>query len=140
LSYSNHYKSQVENIPKPANSKKEAKETRESKPKKGFKIPALNGNSKFSNFLKDERTRNIIGIFLILLSGVLLLALTSYLFTWKVDQDKLFQKTWLDILFDPEIEIDNWLGTFGALISHQLINNGFGISSFVFVLHLFGRI
>ena len=137
MSYSNHYKSQVENIPKPSNSKKEAKEPRESKPKKGFKIPALNGNSKFSNFLKDERTRNILGIFLILLSGVLLLALTSYLFTWKVDQDKLFQKTWLDILFDPEIEIDNWLGTFGALISHQLINNGFGISSFVFVLLTF---
>jgi DNA segregation ATPase FtsK/SpoIIIE, S-DNA-T family len=138
LSYSNHYKSQVENIPKASsNSQKEVKEPRETKPKKGLTIPNLNGNSKFNNFLKDERTRNILGIFLILLSGVLLLALTSYLFTWKVDQDKLFQKTWLDILFDPEIEIDNWLGTFGALISHQLINNGFGISSFVFVLLTF---
>lgn len=138
LSYSNHYKSQVDNIAKPQ--KKEKKGAAKSEPektKKGIKIPGLSSSSKLVSFFKDERVRNILGIFLILLSGVLLLALTSYLFTWKVDQDKLFNKTWLDVIFDPEIEIDNWLGTFGAVISHQLINNGFGISSFVFVLLTF---
>lgn len=138
LSYSNHYKSQVGNIAKP--SKKDKKSEAEPKPekaKKGIKFPGLSSSSKVFALFKDERVRNILGIFLILMSGVLLLALTSYLFTWKVDQDKLFNKTWLDVIFDPEIEIDNWLGTFGAVISHQLINNGFGISSFVFVLLTF---
>lgn len=138
LSYSNHYKSQVENIAKPSKKEKKGEATsKPEKPRKGIKIPGLSSTSKVVAFIKDERVRNILGIFLILLSGVLLLALTSYLFTWKVDQDKLFNKTWLDVIFDPEIEIDNWLGTFGAVISHQLINNGFGISSFVFVLLTF---
>lgn len=90
-----------------------------------------------SKVLKDERTKNVAGSFLLLISAILLLSLTSFLFTWKIDQDKLFRLSWLDILTNPEIEIENWLGTFGALISHQLINNGFGIASFAFVLLLF---
>lgn len=88
-------------------------------------------------FLRDERTRNVAGLFFLLMSGVLLLSLTSYLFTWKIDQDELFERSWLNIWLDPNVNIENWLGTFGALLSHQLINNGFGISSFVFALITF---
>ncbi|MEX2596197.1 MAG: DNA translocase FtsK [Salibacteraceae bacterium] len=95
------------------------------------------GLEKVRGFFKDERTRNVAGLFFLLLSGVLLLAFTSYLITWTVDQDKLFHLSWLNIWSDPSLHIENWLGTFGALISHQLINNGFGISSYVFTLITF---
>lgn len=138
MAYSNHYKDQVEGVGKKSSKKaKKEKAPKGEKTKRSLPKPSLDGLGKIGALLKDERTRNILGIFLILLSGILLLSLTSYIFTWKVDQDKLFNKSWLDVLLNPEIEIDNWLGTFGALISHQLINNGFGISSVVFVLITF---
>ncbi|NQV52768.1 MAG: DNA translocase FtsK [Flavobacteriales bacterium] len=74
------------------------------------------------------------GLFFILLSGLLLLSLTSYLFTWRIDQDELFDLSWWNLWQNAEIRTENWLGTFGALLSHQLINNGFGVSSFALVL------
>lgn len=127
MSYSNHYKSKVS---EPEKKKKEAKEGKGTLLQSGV-------ITRVVNFLRDDRTRNVFGLFLLMMSAILLLSMTSYLFTWKIDQDKLFQLSWLDILLDPTIEIENWLGTFGALISHQLINNGFGIASFVFVLLTF---
>lgn len=135
MSYSNHYKSQVGNVAKGNRKLSDVEEPAPEKPKKkGKSLPKIGNFSKLRALLQDERTRNILGIFLILLSGFLLLSFTSYLFTWKVDQDKLFHKTWFDIFRNPELEIDNWLGTLGALASHHFIFNGFGISSFLFVL------
>ncbi len=130
LSYSNHYKNKV------GDSASKSKKTKEKKDRKGFSFSFGNFDG-LKNFFKDERTKNVIGLSLLLLSAIILLALTSYLFTWKIDQDELFKRSWLNIWIDPEVEIENWLGTFGALLSHQLINNGFGISSFAFVLITF---
>ena len=131
MSYSNHYKAQVGEQPKKESKSKEQKPKSKVNP---FKAERWEG---FIALLKDERTRNVIGLFFLLLSGVLLLSLTSYLFTWKIDQDELFERSWLNVWLDPNVNIENWLGTFGALLSHQLINNGFGISSFVFALITF---
>jgi DNA segregation ATPase FtsK/SpoIIIE, S-DNA-T family len=130
LSYSNHYKNQV------GDSASKSKKTKEKKDRKGFSLSIGNFDG-LKNFFKDERTKNVIGLSLLLLSAIILLALTSYLFTWKIDQDELFKRSWLNIWLDPEVNIENWLGTFGALLSHQLINNGFGVSSFTFVLITF---
>ncbi|MCA6479963.1 MAG: hypothetical protein IM557_05125, partial [Chitinophagaceae bacterium] len=41
--------------------------------------------------MQDERTIKITGVFFLLLAAFLLVAFTSYLFTWQQDQDKLFQ-------------------------------------------------
>ncbi|GAB4375644.1 MAG: DNA translocase FtsK [Salibacteraceae bacterium] len=128
MSYNNHYKNQVKDTGK-AKKQKAGKSPR--------KILPTGWLSGIRNFIHDDRTRSITGIFMLMLSFVMLLAFTSYLFTWKIDQDKLFKLNWLEILLNPEIEIENWLGNFGALLSHQLINNGFGVSSFLFVLITF---
>lgn len=134
MSYSNHYKSKIDQ----PSSKKDKKRKPKSERSVGSGKAKLGGvMDQLKSFWQDERTRNIVGAFLLLLSGVLLLSMTSYLFTWKIDQDKLFRMNWLEVLINPEIEIENWLGNFGALISHQLINNGFGIASFLFVLITF---
>ncbi len=127
MSYSNHYKSQV----KP--NRKQDKKEKAKKEGKGFQ---LSGDffGRINEFFRDERTQQVLGLFFILLSGILLLSLTSYLFTWHIDQDELFNLSWLNLWNNPEIGTENWLGTFGALLSHQLINNGFGVASFGLVL------
>ncbi len=70
-----------------------------------------------------------------LLAVYLLLAFTSYLFTWSIDQDQVYHATWKTIL-QSDISVENWLGRFGAVISHKLFYWGIGISAFILVFLL----
>ncbi len=81
---------------------------------------------------KDERFGKIAAVICFMLAVYLLLSCISYLFTWTVDQDKVFQHSWR-LLFKPSIEVSNWVGRLGALSSHALFYYGFGISSFLFI-------
>ena len=78
--------------------------------------------------IADERLHKITGLTLILFSAYMLIAFTSFFFTWEVDQDLL------EHLGEKDVQVENWLGKLGAIISHQFIHRGFGIASFVFVL------
>ncbi|NCU06311.1 MAG: DNA translocase FtsK, partial [Chitinophagaceae bacterium] len=80
--------------------------------------------------VKDERTHKIAGISLLIISLVLFIAFTSYLFTWKEDQDKVLQNA-SGILFDNELLVSNLLGRFGAWISHLFFYKGFGVASYL---------
>lgn len=86
-----------------------------------------------NRFIKDERTKNIVGLLFILLSAFLLVAFTSFIFTWEADQSKL-ELSLGDFLWNPEITAENWLGKFGAAISHLFIYKWFGVASFAFVV------
>jgi S-DNA-T family DNA segregation ATPase FtsK/SpoIIIE len=86
--------------------------------------------------VKDERTRKITGALLLMLCFFFLVAFTSYLFTWKEDQDKVFQHG-ISILAPNEYPIANLLGAFGAYISHLFFFKGFGIASYLFCSFLF---
>jgi len=86
-----------------------------------------------ANFIRDERTFKISGMLLIVVSVFLLIAFTSYFFTWKNDQN-LVCGSWFDLIFHKGNKVDNWLGKFGAIISHQFMYNWFGIASYTFVL------
>src|SRR5690606_39706147 len=44
-------------------------------------------NNRFTGILKNEKLAQIIGLLLMVLSVFLLLAFSSYLFTWKADQN-----------------------------------------------------
>ena len=80
---------------------------------------------------KDERTHKILGVISLLCGLFLLIAFASYLFTWKVDQDKVFRGG--AILFPSEgIKTSNLMGNLGAYIAHQFFYNGFGAASFIF--------
>jgi S-DNA-T family DNA segregation ATPase FtsK/SpoIIIE len=104
------------------------------KSKKSKPLPG----KKFFAFLKDERFQKISGALLILLSIYMLLAFTSYLFTWQVDQDKVEALGWMGMLFgNNEIIVENWLGKFGAIISHQFIYRWFGVVSYLFTVLFF---
>lgn len=101
------------------------------------------------NFSEGQRKAlKIIGLFLLLLSGLFLVAFLSYLFTWKADQSYIAASNggWATLwetnqeLLDESGEIpvvENKLGKFGALLANQFIYNWFGVSSFLFVLILF---
>lgn len=98
--------------------------------------------------LADGRAIKIVGLFFVVLSLYFLIAFTSYLFTWQDDQSyvidanggwgNLFKTT--DELKTAGVTapiVQNWLGKFGALLSHQFIYEWFGVASFLFVLAFF---
>jgi len=87
---------------------------------------------KPSNPLKDPRIPKICGILLMFVSLYILVAFISYLFTWKLDQDKILMYS-SEILFKGDLTVANWLGRLGALISNSFMYWGFGVSSFLFI-------
>ncbi|MCC6180734.1 MAG: DNA translocase FtsK [Bacteroidia bacterium] len=80
---------------------------------------------------KNERSQKLIGLAICLLAVYLFIALTSYIFTWETDQDKVLGP--LSELFNIDTKVHNWLGKFGALISHLFMYKWFGVSSFILV-------
>ncbi|HNR20406.1 MAG TPA: DNA translocase FtsK [Bacteroidia bacterium] len=82
-------------------------------------------------FLKDNRFRQVAGLLLMLMSVLIFIAFASYIFTWRADHDKV-TNSWLTLIFDQETKVDNWLGKFGAIVSHFFVYGWFGISSFAF--------
>ena len=86
--------------------------------------------------VKDERTHKITGAVFLLLAIFLFIAFTSYLFTWKEDQDKVFHGASI-LLPSTEIKVANLLGNLGALISHEFFYKGFGVASYLFCSFFF---
>ncbi len=92
-------------------------------------------NTSFS-FVKEERFKITLGVFILFLSIYILLAFTSYFFTWKTDQS--FE--WSRVLSGSAIRVENWAGKAGAWLSNLFLNKWFGIPSFVipFLLIIIG--
>ena len=80
----------------------------------------------------DDRIRKITGMVLLTVALYLFLAFTSYLFTWKADQAAALYYGW-GLLLTDDVTVSNWLGPFGATISHTAFYYGFGATSFLFV-------
>lgn len=75
---------------------------------------------------QKKRSREILfGGFLILTSLLLIVAFTSYFFSWKIDQSEL------NTLGDRSVESANLLRKLGAQLSHFFIYNGIGIASYI---------
>ncbi len=117
-----------------ADVEEEKEQVAEEKPVKKIKQrkekPAPSGPSKIMTMAKDERTHKITGLFLLLMSVFMLIAFTSYFFTWKNDQS-LVSGSWFDLFRFSDKKVDNWLGKFGAILSHQFMFVWFGLSAFV---------
>lgn len=86
---------------------------------------------KVASLVKDERTHKVVGMVWLLLAVYLFLAFTSYLFTWKADQDKVFQYS-SRLLFREDIKMQNLLGRLGAFTSHLFFYKGVGIAAYLF--------
>lgn len=115
------------------------KKTEQSKPKAASsKITLQQRWQKITEVYGNERTQKIIGLCLMLVSVYLFIALLSYVFTWDKDQDKVLGP--FSELFSVETKVYNWLGKFGALVSHLFMYKWFGASSFILspVLMVYG--
>jgi S-DNA-T family DNA segregation ATPase FtsK/SpoIIIE len=86
--------------------------------------------------IHDERSHKIAGTILILISFLLFVAFTSYLFTWQQDQSKVLQGAKI-LLPSHEQVMANALGTAGAYFSDLFFRSGFGIASYLFCLFFF---
>jgi S-DNA-T family DNA segregation ATPase FtsK/SpoIIIE len=81
--------------------------------------------------VKDERTAKIAGAVSLLLTIFLFISLTSYLFTWQEDQDKVHQFG-IRIFATDDVKVTNLLGVLGAYVAHGMIYKGFGLAAFLF--------
>jgi len=118
---------------------KTSKSVRENK-SKDSKAEAVDNLKKSGVKIKFDwsKFKISIGSAFTLLSLYLFLACISYLFTWTLDQDKVFNRSLFELLFNSSQEpVENWLGKFGAWSSHLLIYRLFGISSFILCFLLF---
>ncbi len=112
-----------------------AKTRKKSRPDVADLKPDKEEQIQVKTLVKDERTLKIIGAVCLLLSLFLFIAFSSYLFTWKADQDKVFRGG-SDYWFADDIKVTNLLGRLGAWVSHLFFYKGFGLASY-FLCSLF---
>ncbi|HSP12982.1 MAG TPA: DNA translocase FtsK [Salegentibacter sp.] len=74
----------------------------------------------------NRQQKVVLGSFLMLFGIALFIAFISFLFNWQADQSTLSE------LSNREVETQNWLSKFGALVSDFFIYKGFGLAAFVF--------
>jgi DNA segregation ATPase FtsK/SpoIIIE, S-DNA-T family len=79
----------------------------------------------------DPRNPKLFGVFLLFLALYLFIACTSYIFTWRDDQDKVWQFS-MGLVFE-DIEVSNHLGRLGAVVSHFFMYWLFGVPSFLII-------
>jgi S-DNA-T family DNA segregation ATPase FtsK/SpoIIIE len=120
----------------PRSSNAPAGDKTKAKKKKRFKLPSFRLRLRLPAFLTDRRFKLFVGFSLMLISFFLTIALVSYLFTGPADQSVVesVQGTGLK---ESGQEAENWLGLFGAWISHLLIFNLLGIGAFFLIPILF---
>ncbi|ASS49395.1 MAG: cell division protein FtsK [Candidatus Fluviicola riflensis] len=88
--------------------------------------------------LDKKRTKTIIGVVLTLFSFFTFLSCFSFFFTWTADQDRILDKGLFEFLMEDNPEpVANWLGKFGAWMSHLFMYRWFGISSFAISFMIF---
>ena len=111
-----------------------------SSKKSSLKNTAETRNQSRFSFLTDGRMKKIVGLLFLLFAAFLAVSQSSYLVTWQKDQDNILNAgDGIDFLLHNTHDILNQGGHLGAFLSHQLIFNGFGISSFIFVLLFFRK-
>jgi hypothetical protein len=90
-------------------------------------------------FFTISRIKRFSGVFLTLLSIILLIAFISYCFSWKEDQGNVVDPSW-KILWSQDQNVSNIMGRLGAFLSHFFMYNLFGIGSFIlpYLIFTFG--
>ncbi|MGQ8335296.1 DNA translocase FtsK 4TM domain-containing protein [Sunxiuqinia sp. A32] len=98
-----------------------------------------------NTFIKSDKFRYTLGLFLFVFSLYLLIAFVSFLIYGHADHSKL-DISWRKLIADSNIVVQNKAGKTGAYLSEVIINRGFGLSSFLFIyvlivsaFQLFGR-
>ncbi|MBU2019233.1 MAG: DNA translocase FtsK 4TM domain-containing protein, partial [Bacteroidetes bacterium] len=93
------------------------------------------GFTGLSERFQQKKFKNTLAVILILFAVYGFLACISYIFTWKEDQDIVLSQSFVDYFFSGnEVPVGNWLGKFGAWISHLFMYRWFGFTSLAICL------
>ncbi len=87
------------------------------------------GKFSLKKVVDDRRVQLTTGLFLVFLGVCMFLAFTSYLFTGNADQSIIEGGN----VYESGLEAKNWLGYYGALLSHWFVFKWFGVAAFLFV-------
>ncbi len=85
---------------------------------------------------KDERIPKLLGLLCLFLALYIFIAISSYIFTGGDDHD-LVVSNHFGLLFQSEVQVENFLGRLGAVVSDFLVYWLFGLPSYAFVFILF---
>ncbi len=89
---------------------------------------------KQSSIWENRQWHRFLGFFCILVGLLLVIAFTSYLFTWEQDQD-FFKPFKFSFIFSDN-QVENKLGRIGSMLSHLSFYN-MGMASFIFPFIMF---
>ena len=123
----------LERLTKIEKAEKADKTDRSDKINKGEKIPkkekSKDGSiTNYFGFLQNERFIKVSGLTSLLTGVYLLIAFTSFYFSWQTDMDKVLEPgKWL---ISPQADVNNSLGKLGAMVSHLFLYKWFGIASY----------
>lgn len=104
----------------------EQPEKEEKKPK-----PVAKGRLAF---LKDERLHKITGLAFMLNACFMLVAFTSFLFSWDVDQSMVKNLSWSMFAQSDPDTASNLMGKLGAWTAYVCMYKGFGVAAYSFVI------
>ncbi len=82
--------------------------------------------------LNDERLPKLAGVLALFFALYFFIAFTSYLFTWQIDQDRVLRFSW-QLLLESDLQMANWLGRLGAIVSNMFFYWGVGLPSYILV-------
>ncbi|WP_116788267.1 DNA translocase FtsK [Flavobacterium psychrotrophum] len=79
----------------------------------------------------SRRNKVLLGLLFFLFSIAMLLSFVSYFLYWNSDQSALTRFT------DRDVQVQNWLGKFGAYLADVFLYRGFGAASFILIRFFF---
>ena len=92
--------------------------------------------SRIRNDFDNYKVRFASGLLFVAFSFYLAIAFFSFIKSGFADRSKLDISLW-KLISDPEIQVENITGKFGAFVSDILINNGLGLGSFSLIIIVF---
>ena len=90
-------------------------------------------NSDLKIVATKKQYRMLLGFVLILFSIALLVSFVSYFISQDALVNGQSDQSVISSLFERNINVENWLGYYGAILADLFIYCGFGIASFIFV-------
>ncbi len=97
------------------------------------------GENGLSAFFKSERVHFIFGVIVSFAGIFMLLAIISFFFTGAIDQSKVLNKSFKEVISGEQLDVANWTGAGGAFLAETLANGWFGIFSVmipIFIIYL----
>ncbi len=86
-------------------------------------------DNKWIEFFKSERLHFLLGVIIAFAGIFIFLSMVSFPFTGAADQSKVLNRSFVELVNDKNLQVNNWTGVGGAFIAEGLINGGFGIFS-----------